>query len=73
MKLLKRVIYNFEYKRIEKELENLEGFFENRSEALACLGDEYVEDRNYEKYNRRYDRLYKKFEELKSIKSNLGD
>ena len=66
MKSLNKVIYDFRYKRIASELEALEGYFENISEQCAALGGSgHLYDENYSKYDKRYNKLYKKMEVLK--------
>lgn len=55
------------YKKLNKELDDLIGFFENRSEAMACLGDEYIEDENIDEISERLDYVYDKSEKLRKI------
>ena len=75
MKLIKRIKFNFkygrEYKEIEEELELLECYFDNRSEAMACLGDEYTEDANYNKYDNKYKELVKRMKQVKAIEEGF--
>ncbi len=74
MKLIKRIKFNFkygrEYKEIDKELELLECYFENRSEARACLGHEFIEEDDSE-YDERYAELCKRMKELKAMENGF--
>lgn len=68
MNIVKIIKNEIELKRLKEEEMCLEGFFENRFEAIACLGDEYFEDDSeYEEVEKRYSEVIDKIEELEDI------
>ena len=67
MNIFKKIIFNIEYKKVNEELELLEGYFDNRSEAMACLGEEYVEDDTDREFDKRYVNLCERMNKLEGI------
>lgn len=68
MNLIKIIKNKIELKKLKEEEMLLEGFFDNRSEAIACLGHEYEEDEEeYEDFNKRYSEVIDRIDELEAI------
>ena len=64
--MLRRFLYKLEYKKVKEEFEELECFFENQFERYAALGNEdnKEEIKKNEKLTKRFNYLYKRYEEL---------
>lgn len=64
--MLRKFLYKLEYKKVKEEFEELECFFENQFERYAALGndDDEEEIKKNEKLTKRFNYLYKRYEEL---------
>lgn len=69
--MLRKFLYKLAYKKVKKEVEELECFFERQSERYAALGNDDDEDeikRNKE-LTEKFNKIYKKYEELEMLLS----
>lgn len=64
---IRKFIYKIEYKKLKMELDDLICFFDNRSESIACMGDEHVEREDIDKLTKRLNKVYYRVEELERI------
>lgn len=67
--MLRKFLYKLAYKKVKKEVEELECFFERQSERYAALGNDDDEDeikRNKE-LTENFNKIYKKYEELEML------
>jgi len=66
MNFIKITKNKIELKKLKEEEMYLEGVLINRSEAIAAVGDDYIEE-EYEEVSKRYSEVIDRMEELRAI------
>lgn len=65
--MLKKLLYKLEYKKVKKEFDELECFFERQSERYAAIGIDEYEIKIDKELTERFNKLYGRCEELEKI------